>query len=131
LLLALVYLRFLRSKDQSIATLISFSATAVGVGLLTSKVLSAQYILWLFPLAFLSGDKRFVWVAALFLATALLTQMLYPFLWDELKHGTANAVLILLLRALALAALCGVLLQASSQSPHTAPAIARGAESAR
>ncbi len=114
-LLALVYLRFWRAQDSADSTLLRYSAAIIGIGLLTSKVLSAQYIIWLFPLAFLSGDKRFAWASALFLAAALLTQLLFPFLWNDLKQGTALPLIVALGRDLCLGLLCVLLLQATPQ----------------
>jgi hypothetical protein len=113
LFLALVYLLFLRSSNDARSALVPFAAATIGVGLVTSKVLSAQYIIWLFPLATLVGNTRFVWASALFLATALLTQLLYPFLWDALKQGTTAVLLVALGRDICLIALCMLLVRNS------------------
>jgi hypothetical protein len=134
-LLGLVYLRFLRAQDSTNPALVRYSAAAIGVGLVTSKVFSAQFILWLFPLAFLSGDKRFVWTSALFLAGAFMTQMLSPFLFGELKQGAILPLLVALGRDLCLVALCFLLLRAAPDPipaprvmPQTAPVRGQQAE---
>ncbi len=52
--------------------------------LLTSKVFSAQYILWLFPLAFLCAVPRPRITALLFVILCALTQLIYPFFFLDL-----------------------------------------------
>ncbi len=118
-LLALVYLRFLHKRESTDSELVRYSAAAIGVALLASKVFSAQFILWLFPLAFLSGAKPFVWTSALFLASAFLTQLLSPYLFAELKQGASLPLLVALGRDLCLGALSLLLLRTA---PHTIPA---------
>ena len=121
-LLTGVYLRFLRSPHNTGAMLVSYAALVIGMGILTSKVLSAQYIIWLFPIAFLIGDKRFVLASLLFLTTALLTQMLYPFLWNDLKQGALFPIVIALGRDVCLSGLCVLLLQTSPNPVPTSRA---------
>lgn len=116
-IIAFVYLRFARSRDQSHSALVRYSAAAIGVGILASKVLSAQYIIWVFPIAFLTGAKRFSTASMLFLMTAVLTQILYPFLWNDLKQGTLLPILVALGRDTCLAALCILLLRTTTEPP--------------
>lgn len=122
LLLLLFYLRFFRTNDYSAQTLVRYSAAAIGIGILTSKVFAAQYVIWLFPLAFLVDEPRFVPTSVLFMICALITQLLYPFLWNEVKEGTPLAVLLALARDASLVALCWVLIRHdASSSIATAP----------
>jgi Glycosyltransferase family 87 len=115
---ALVYLRAGRLPNLSGSTFVRFSAAVVGVALVASKVLSAQYILWLFPLGFLGGEKRFAWDAAFFLTAATLTQLLFPFLWSDLKQGSNLALMVALARDACLVGLCLLLVETPAVLNH-------------
>ncbi|MEW6233009.1 MAG: glycosyltransferase family 87 protein [Chloroflexota bacterium] len=111
ILLIFVYLRFFRLARGTNDTIVRYSAVTIAIGLLTSRVFSPQFMLWLFPLPFLSGDRKFAWASLLFLVSALLTQAAYPFLWSALKQASAIPVGVLLLRDATLGLLCMLLVQ--------------------
>ncbi len=109
-LLLFAYARFLRERENTNAALVPYASAVIALALLTSKVFSPQYMIWLFPLALLSG-KKFVWTSALFLLAALVTQIVFPLLWGLLKQGDSLPILLLIVRDLGLAALCIVCLR--------------------
>lgn len=109
--IAFVYWRFLREKGADTGTLIRYSAAMIALSLLTAKVFSAQFIVWLFPIALLSGEKKFSWTAMLFLLAAALTQLGFPFLWQPLKEAAPVAVGALLVRDVALGAMAGTMMR--------------------
>jgi hypothetical protein len=100
--IAFLYWRFLHAQRADATALIRYSLTVIAVSLLTAKVFSPQFILWLFPLAMLSGEKKSVWASVLFLIAAVCTQLAFPFLWEPLKQGSPIAVGALLVRDVAL-----------------------------
>jgi len=110
ILLSWAYWRFFSTAPHE-SQLVSYSVAIIIIGLLTSKVFSPQFMLWLFPSAFLCGKRRFALAALLFLLSALLTQTVYPFLWSALKQQEALPVGLLLLRDVVLACLCALLLR--------------------
>lgn len=110
--LAFVYVRYFRSKARSSSLTVRYMAAVVAVAILTSKVLSPQYVIWLFPISFLTGRKHFIVSSVLFLGTALLSQVVYPFLWVDFRNGATLPIAIALVRDLLLASLCFVLLRA-------------------
>jgi hypothetical protein len=83
--------------------MVVWSIAATAIVLVTSKVLSPQYMIWLLPLAALS---RGVVLFRLAVAAAGLTQLFYPILYDlfaedgsrlvALIVASRNAVLVVL-----------------------------------
>lgn len=112
----------LRRPDGETLFLAAFAALLAFVAL--GKVLSAQFALWLVPFAALAwtyGRRR---VATATLAAVALTQLDYPWLYDELVREEALAVAVVALRnALLLGALVGLL--ARLVRPARAPARSR------
>lgn len=95
---------------------------AVSAFVVTSKVLSPQYLLWLLPLAaaaagIVRGRGMLAWAGVLLVATAA-TQLVFPELYGRLVRGgelTGMAVLVLALRNLLLAGLAGWALAAAAR----------------
>ena len=82
-------------------TLTALAGAAVMVLLLTSKVFSIQYVVWLVPfIALLSGRK--FWLGA---AIVALTMPIHPFLFADLVGQEALPILVLNLRNALLVAL--------------------------
>jgi hypothetical protein len=82
-------------------TLTALAGAAVMVLLLTSKVFSIQYVVWLVPfIALLSGRK--FWLGA---AIVALTMPIHPFLFADLVGQGALPILVLNLRNALLVAL--------------------------
>ena len=87
-------------------TIVTLAGASVLMVLVTSKVYSIQYIVWLLPfMAFLRG--RAFWLAA---AIAALTMPIHPLLYSELIAQEALPVLLLNLRNGLLVALALVVL---------------------
>jgi hypothetical protein len=80
---------------------IALATASLLVLLVTSKVFSIQYVVWLVPFAALMGGLRF-WLAA---AMVALTMPIHPLLYDELVAQEALPVLILNVRNALLVAL--------------------------
>ena len=98
--------------------------------LVTSKVFSIQYIVWLVPLAALLGGRRF-WLAA---ALVALTMPIHPLLYEDLVAQEALPIVVLNVRnALLLGLLAwGIadLVRGSAPGPTFSPAApARGTSS--
>ncbi len=113
-LLGLWLLAFRHGRALSAETVSWLALAAVGLFVVTGKVLSPQYLLWLLPLAAaaagLSRERALVaWAAGLLVATAA-TQVVFPELYGQLTHRGEHAgwaVLALTVRNLLLAGLVG------------------------
>jgi uncharacterized membrane protein len=85
-------------------TLIQYTTLAVIVFMVTNKVFSAQYMVWLCPLLpLVIGEKRYL-VAGLFLVAAVFTQYVYPYDYGGFERGQALPVFALFFRNLLLIA---------------------------
>jgi hypothetical protein len=84
--------------------LIQYGTLAVIVFMLTNKVFSAQYLIWLCPLLpLITGGRRYL-IMALFLAAAALTQYVYPYNYVGFELGESLPVFVLTVRNLLLVA---------------------------
>lgn len=87
-------------------TVVTLATAAVLIVLVTSKVFSIQYVVWIVPFAALLRRRQF-WIAAALIA---LTMPIHPLLYRELVEQRALPILILNVRnGLALALLAWVL----------------------
>lgn len=86
------------AKEAEPSRLVSYSFLAILVFLLTSKVLSAQFIVWLYPLVpLVTGRFRHAaWLS--FLAVGLLTWYIYPLHYYDLADKMAMPINVLFLR---------------------------------
>jgi hypothetical protein len=107
-----VYWRFWRNRQADVFELVRYSTALLALSMLTSKVFSAQFIIWLFPLALLSGKEFFVRTGILFLIASMLTQIGFPFGWQDLKLAAPLPTIALILRDAALALMTAILLGA-------------------
>lgn len=113
-LLALWVAAFRHGRGLTIETVSWLALAAVGLFVVTSKVLSPQYLLWLLPLAAAAaglarGRALVVWSAMLLVVTAA-TQVVFPELYGQLTHRGEHAgwaVLALTVRNVLLLALVG------------------------
>ena len=87
-------------------TIVTLATGAVLVLVLTSKVFSIQYVVWLVPFAALLPGRKF-WLAA---AAVALTIPIHPVLYEVLVRQEALPILVLNLRNALLTALLGWLL---------------------
>jgi hypothetical protein len=85
------------------ATVVLLAAASVVMLLVTSKVFSIQYVVWLVPFAALLPRGQF-WLAAVIVG---LTMPIHPLLYDELVGQDALPIVILNLRNGLLLALAG------------------------
>ncbi len=111
--------------DAEFATDASLTATLLIV--VTSKVLSAEYMVWLVGVAaccLAAGKTSQRGVAVLILIAAGLTQVLYPFQFNDLIRGADPATSVTVLRNLVLLAAtagsCWLLVRASLNSRNAA-----------
>jgi hypothetical protein len=108
------------------ALLLRYSLLAVLIMLLSSKLFSAQFLIWLCPLLpLVNGQWRYApWL--LFLAAAVLTQYIYPFHYIEfefasLELGSPYPVIMMAGRNLLLAVMAVFLIFPSRPSFLAAP----------
>ena len=96
------------ARDGAIsrATIVTLATTAILVLVLTSKVFSIQYVVWLVPFAALLPARKF-WLAA---AAVALTIPIHPVLYEALTDQEALPILVLNLRNALLVALLGWML---------------------
>jgi uncharacterized membrane protein len=92
---------YARGQAISIESLVMSAALALMVFIATNKVFSAQHMVWLLPLAPLLRVPQ----AALLLAAWALTNLLFPWHYEDLTDGRLFPVLILNLRNLVVAVL--------------------------
>ncbi len=131
----LAYLRFRAERrvlgSVSLATLAAYLAAGVLAVLVTNKVFSAQYLLWLLPLGCLLPRRQ----AAVLLAIAILSIVVFPLSYKQLMDLETPAVLTLATRnALLLALLAWALVRyrpSGLPSPVRAPAGDRSPEHPR
>jgi hypothetical protein len=99
------FLAFRRGRDLGPDAVVWLALAAVAAFVVTSKVLSPQYLLWLLPLAAaavaVSGERSVrLWTALLLVATAS-TQLVFPELYGNLTVDGAHrgwTVLVLVVR---------------------------------
>jgi uncharacterized membrane protein len=126
--LVLVYglfaLRLRRGAGEGPAPrLLQYTALAVVVFMLTGKVFSAQYLVWLCPLLPLVPARRQYFVSGLFVVAAALTQYVYPYNYTPLVRLETWPVVMLALRniLLVVAAVLMALPRPVAAVPHQMP----------
>jgi hypothetical protein len=87
-------------------TVVAFTTVSVLMLLVTSKVYSIQYVVWLVPLFALLPWRKFALAAAI----VWLTMPIHPMLYKELVHGTILGAEVLNLRNALVVALLGWML---------------------
>jgi hypothetical protein len=103
-----IWSRIKPGKSQS-TRLAAYSLLIIDVLLVTSKVLSPQYLIWLVPLfPWLSGQWRFH-ITAIFLIIGILTYTIFPVNYVALELFKTDAVALLVFRDLLLIVLAVVL----------------------
>lgn len=106
--LALVLWRYRRGPATRERRL-RYAAAAILAFMLFNKVLSAQYVVWLYPLVPLVAGRRYAaWT--LYLCAVILTQYLYPHGWNTLTALQPEAIVAQVTRNGLLLALWVVLL---------------------
>ncbi len=106
--LCFMFWRVLRARDISNATPLLVVRTAtlfVFLFILTFKVLSPQFLIWLTPLLYLIGPRHYKAFFATFLGLLFVTQMIWPGFYFLLEEAHPIGVTMLLVRNLGLVAL--------------------------
>ena len=108
----------LRRWPSSATSLLLLTAALLLAFILTGRVFSPQYLIWLAPLllACAAYDRAMRGLVGVFLGTALISQLIYPQGYPVLKAFHPLAVGLLNLRNFALIALAGWLVRAGSPS---------------
>lgn len=103
-----------------------FTTTSLLVALCTSKVLSAQYLIWLFPLILILPERAArpasIYRYRLYLVALCLTQIEFPLLYGLLLAASPPIVAVLLARNAVLLYLAVRCLRAAFSAPPRAPA---------
>ena len=98
LFLGIAYSRFRLSKSESqesrLLELSQLCAAALLIFMLTNKVLSPQYLAWLFPFAALFPIRQAIW----FVGVGAITMVIVPFCYGALLSCELWAVILLNLR---------------------------------
>lgn len=122
LFLGIAYSRFRSSKSESqesvLLELSQLCAAGLLIFMLTNKVLSPQYLAWLFPCAALFPTRQ----AICFVVVCILTMIIVPFCYGALLSCELWAVILLNLRnAMMLALLFWICLSRGEckVTPHT------------
>ncbi len=106
-------------QDDPFNTLITFSVAALLCFMVFGKVLSPQYLLWLYPFAGVVVKRRelmWVWLGSAF----LLTLWVFPYHWFDLTAFSPLTVAILFLRNVELAVLAVLILLPYVRKPLAA-----------
>ncbi len=105
------------------ACLVKFTLLAVLAFMLSDKVFSPQFLIWLLPLLpLLTGPgRRLSWL--LFVAAGLLTYLIFPTGYLSLEQGDVRMILILCVRNLALLGLACVMLRSGNEVSPAAQAV--------
>lgn len=93
-----------RGKPGKDKTLVTGIVAALLIFIIANKVLSPQYLFWLFPLVALSIDtsKLNVWLTICWLVVAAFTAILFPYNYPEMVMQKAAGVSLLIIRNLSL-----------------------------
>jgi len=101
--------------------LLQCASLTVLVFILTNKVFSPQYLIWLCPLLPLLGGRSRYLVWSLFVVAAALTQYVFPYHYIEFELGNPVPVAMLFIRNLLLIAVAIVLLRTPPSTVTTVP----------
>jgi uncharacterized membrane protein len=106
------------SKSQGFeydrALLLNYSLLAILVFILTSKVFSPQYIIWIFPfIPLVIGNWRTT-CGLLFIMVGLMTFFIYPKYYAGIEHGELITVVTLVLRNVVLVVMAFLVLRRGS-----------------
>jgi hypothetical protein len=85
--------------------------------LVTGKIFSPQYLIWVAPLVAYVGQSNWKWLASWGLV-AILTTIIFPFIYVDLAHITAFYPVILVRDLLILAITCVLLYNAGRAAPR-------------
>lgn len=104
---------YLITKTISLGSLVTFINVAILIFIVTNKVLSPQYVIWLIPFIPLLSFRKFY----LFIGIAGLTMIIFPFTYEQLNGFQLVPILILNIRNFLLVTLVYILLKDSWITP--------------
>ena len=90
--------KFSSLNSSDAACIVKYSFLAILVLIITNKVLSPQYLIWLFPfIPLLTGPRKVMsWI--IFIAIGVITYFIYPVFYDAIINGAYFAVGLLFVR---------------------------------
>ncbi|PVV84404.1 glycosyltransferase 87 family protein [Dehalogenimonas alkenigignens] len=127
LALAIVYVHYWRflsqikdEPEKSSLGLVSFSIAAILAFMVFNKVLSPQFIIWIYPLIALT-DKlgKINWL--IFILIGFMTTFIYPKYYDGLRAGHGVLVGFLLVRNMLLVALLALIIKSTVKGKRNDP----------
>ncbi|MEW6033859.1 MAG: glycosyltransferase 87 family protein [Chloroflexota bacterium] len=138
--LAAVYLLYARSRRRCAGTtqetasqgsqewngMLVYFPLAIAAFLLTSKVLSPQFLLWLTPLVPLIGGRGRWWLWLLFIGIGGLTQYIFPHSYYDLMDLKPNAVAALTARNALLVLFTCLLVRRAARTMPQLPSSVKG-----
>lgn len=100
LLILFTYIRAARTRTDVAATSLLLRAVVAFLVLLmvVSKVLSPQYLIWIWPVIFLIRDPDYKAIHFLALVATVSTQFVYPYFYPSLVAGQAQGIFVLAFR---------------------------------
>jgi uncharacterized membrane protein len=104
LLLAAYWLicRSIKSNTTSSPETGMYALLVIGVLLVSGKILSPQFLIWLLPLLPLVGDKKGILLTAFFIVIGGLTYYIYPAHYQGLENNESMVIAALFIRNLLL-----------------------------
>jgi hypothetical protein len=94
-----------RVTPEHAGNILRYAALAVSIFMLTSKVFSVQYLIWLCPLLpLITGERKYI-IVILYIAAGALTQYVYPYNYISFTAGEPWPVAILVVRNLVMVAM--------------------------
>jgi hypothetical protein len=95
-------------KPTATATLIQYVSAAILIFMLSAKVFSMQYLVWLCPLLPLITGRRQVPLYAVFLMAGAISQYIYPYHYIQFMYFVPSVVVMMFIRNI-LMLICAVL----------------------
>ena len=105
---AFAFVRFRSHDGRRDVQLVTATTLVLLAFIATGKVFSPQYLIWLMPFVVLlpgrRGRRTIIW----FLATLVVSQLVFPYFYSSLRHQTAWATFLLTTRNVLIVVLLGL-----------------------
>ena len=99
------------------------SSASLALVLVTSKVFSPQFLVWIVPLAVVVELEAWAWIVGLLAVACVLTQAVYPGRYEELVAGDLDTVLVLVARNALVVAVTVILVRHVLKSLRLEPSV--------